>query len=240
MTRALYLDDAYLREFDATVTGTEAEGLLLDATAFYPSGGGQPHDEGTLSATDGRQWRIADVQKGEGGIVHRVGESPLPRLGEIVHGELDWTTRYRHMRYHTALHILSGAVFHRFGSTITGGQISQDRARMDFSLPDFGHALAESLLADANRVVEAGRRVLVRYVSRAEADADPSLVRVARELLPTTERVRLIDIEGFDVQLDGGTHVRSTREVGSLHLERIENKGARNKRMYIEIGPPPT
>ena len=139
------------------------------------------------------------------------------------------------MRYHTALHLMSGAVHRRFGSGITGGQIAPDRARMDFSMPEFSREIAEGLIAEVNRVAATPLSVVVRQVSRAELQRDPSLVRVADELLPDVDPVRIVDIGGYDVQADGGTHVASTAELGPLRLERIENKGARNKRLYVTL-----
>jgi Ser-tRNA(Ala) deacylase AlaX len=146
------------------------------------------------------------------------------------------------MRYHTALHILSGIVYRRVGSGITGNQITAEQARMDFSIPGFDRALAERFIEGVNEVIREHRPVTVRFLSRAAAMGDPSLVRVAQELMPDVEIVRVIDIEGFDVQADGGTHVANTAEVGFARLERIENKGARNKRLYLTLdtsGPAP-
>jgi misacylated tRNA(Ala) deacylase len=239
MARELYMVDAYRREFDAMVLDDRGDRLVLDTTAFYPTGGGQPCDLGTLRTLDGQARRVLEVTKGPTGIEHLLDGSSPPRE-TAVHGEIDWPRRYAHMRFHTALHILSGAVFHQFGSGITGGQIYEDRARMDFSLPDFNRLLAEDLIATANAVVAENRPIHVRFVSKEEALQTPSLVRVAQELMPEVSEVRLIDIDGFDVQADGGTHVRSTREVGTLELAKIENKGARNKRLFLTLGPAPT
>jgi len=144
------------------------------------------------------------------------------------------------MRYHTALHILSGVVYRRIGSGITGNQITAERARMDFSIPNFDRSLAEALIEGINEVARERRPVSVRSISRADAEKDPTLVRVARELMPDVEVVRLIDIEGFDVQADGGTHVANTSEVGVARLEKVKNKGARNKRLYLTLDAPPT
>lgn len=234
---ALYLTDAYRREFSSRVVEALPGTLILETTAFYPQGGGQPCDQGTLHWGDGRTFQVLEVQKGPPGILHR-GEGELPPVGAEVTGRLHWGRRYAHMRYHTCLHILSGVVFHRFGSGITGGQIYEDRARMDLSLPDLNAATVEEILSGVNRVVDEDRPIHVRFLSREEAERDPSLVRVARELMPEVDRVRLIDIEGFDVQADGGTHVRSTREVGRVTLQKLENKGTRNKRLYLTLSAP--
>ncbi|HEY6238390.1 MAG TPA: alanyl-tRNA editing protein [Thermoplasmata archaeon] len=238
MAEGLYLRNAVLQEFDATAVALVPEGVLLDRTAFYPTGGGQPDDRGTLVALDGTAWTVDEVKKLPSGIVHRVGGSRPVRVGEPLHGRVEWERRTAHTRYHTALHILSGLAFQRFGAGTTGGQIRADGARMDFSLPEFSRELAEELVDGMNEVVARDLPVEVRFRPRADVLSDPSLVRVATELLPEVDEVRLIDIVGFDVQADGGTHVRSTREVGPVRLDRLENKGARNKRLYLTLGAP--
>lgn len=237
MTDGLYLRDGYLREFDAEVVSSSPGEVLLDRTAFYPEGGGQPADAGLLRSAAGATWNIVGVAKSAAGIVHRA-DGVVPPVGERVHGVIDWGRRYAHMRYHTCLHILSGVVYHRFGSDITGGQIYLDRARMDLSLPEFDRTLADQVVAEVNRVVERGFPISVRFVPLAELQRNPGLVRVDAQLVPDVPELRVIDIEGFDVQADGGTHVRSTREVGPVTLQKIENKGARNKRLYLTLGPP--
>jgi Ser-tRNA(Ala) deacylase AlaX len=237
LEEALYLSDAYLRRFEAQVVAVSPEGVRLDRTAFYPTGGGQPADRGNLTLPDGGVIEVTDVRKSPEGILHQVGSAGALSPGDSVQGEIDWPRRFAHMRYHTALHILSGVVYRRIGSGITGNQITAERARMDFSIPDFDRATAEDLIEGVNAVVRERRPVTVRSISRAEAEKDPTLVRVAQELMPDVAVVRLIDIEGFDVQADGGTHVSNTAEVGVARLERIENKGARNKRLYLALDP---
>lgn len=237
MSEALYLRDAYLRRFEATVSAVTPEGVVLDRTAFYPTGGGQPADSGRLEAPGGGVAKVVDVRKAPSGILH-VLDAPTPwGSGQTVVGEIDWTRRFSHMRLHTALHILSGVVFRRVGSGITGSQIYDDRARMDLAVPNFDRAIADAFIAAVNDIVHEAHPVSVRFLPRAEAERDPALVRVAKELLPDADVLRLIDIEGFDVQADGGTHVANTREVGTVRLEKIENKGAKNKRLYIGAGP---
>ena len=240
LSDALYLTDAYLRHFDAKVVEVVPDGVRLDRTAFYPTGGGQPADRGRLTSPDGGMVEVIDVRKTPAGIVHQVAGARTPAPGEAVVGEIDWARRYAHMRYHTTLHILSGVVYRRLGSVITGNQITAERARMDFSIPDFDRRVAEELIEGVNAVARERRPVTVRSLSRAEAEKDPTLVRVAPELMPDVSVVRLIDIEGFDVQADGGTHVANTAEVGTARLERIENKGARNKRLYLTLDSPRT
>jgi len=237
MDDAAYLRDAYRREFDAAAVGGSPDALFLDATFFYPSGGGQPSDRGELRDSAGGRWMVLRAEKRPEGIAHLVEGAP-PAVGARLHGTIDWKLRYAHMRYHTGLHILSGVVFHQFGSVITGNQIYPDKARMDLTLPDFSPAAAARIVDELNSVARRELPVTVRFLTRAQAEADPSLVRVARELMPQIEEVRLIDIEGFDVQADGGTHVANTREVGEVRLLKTENKGAKNKRLYVALADP--
>ena len=240
MSEALYLTDAYLRRFEAEIVSASRDGVVLDRTAFYPGGGGQPCDTGQLTRPDGTAVHVSEVRKTPEGIVHVLeGGNDDLALGRTV-GEIDWARRFAHMRHHTALHIFSGVVYRRLGSGITGNQIAAERARMDFSLPNFDRSLAEELIEGVNEVVRQRRPVSVRFLPRDDALKDPTLVRVARELVPDVETVRLIDIEGFDVQADGGTHVANTTEVGTAHLETVENKGSRNKRLYLTLDPVPS
>jgi misacylated tRNA(Ala) deacylase len=238
VTELLYQRDAYLRSFPARVLTTRGSEVVLDRTAFYATSGGQPNDTGQLHELTGRQWAVRDVEHTGGGIVHRLeGDGAAPRPGTLVDGEVDWARRHLHMRGHTALHVLSGVVYHRFQAGTSGGQIGEGQVRMDFRLPQFDKAVAEELVTETNRILASDLPISVRFIDRAAALADPSMVRVAAHLLPDVMDVRLIDIGGYDVQADGGTHVRSTREVGRVRLERIENKGSQNKRLYLSLEP---
>ncbi len=240
MVRPTYLAEAYRDRIATRVVASGPEGLVCEDTVFHPAGGGQPGDSGR-ARLDGTERRIETSEEFEGGVRHRwapegAGEVPA---GTPVELEIDWERRYRFMRYHTALHVLSGVVYARFGSGITGNQIAEDRARMDFSLPDFSRPLAEELIAATNAVAARGHPVEVRFATAAELAARPDWVRVAEGKIAVGNEVRLIDIVGFDVQADGGTHVRSTSEVGTISLDRIENKGARNKRLYLQLDSRP-
>jgi misacylated tRNA(Ala) deacylase len=237
VTEALYLDDGYLRAFSATVAEAGPGWAILDRSGFYPTGGGQPHDVGVLVSDGDRRWEVSSVEKSDRGIVHRLAEPAHVPEGTAVHGAIDWRRRYACMRYHSCLHILSGVVYRRFGSDITGGQIYPDRARMDLSIPGFDRRLAEDLIREVNEVVRRAHPISVRFVPLVEAERHPEWVRVERDLMPQGSEIRLIDIEGFDAQADGGTHVRTTAEVGLVSLEKIENKGARNKRLYVTVAP---
>jgi misacylated tRNA(Ala) deacylase len=236
-----YQVEAYQPRLATSVRSVVDGAVLLEDTVFHPQGGGQPADSGALTG-EGGPWPVLGVEETPGGILHRLapGATP-PTVGLAIEASIDWPRRYRFMRYHTALHLLSGVVHQRFASGITGNQIGEDRARMDFSIPEFTRSLAEELIAATNAVAARSLPVEVRFISPEERARRPELVRVATDgaSAPRSE-VRLVDIVGFDVQADGGTHVRSTDEVGVLRLDRIENKGSKNKRLYVALDDRPT
>jgi misacylated tRNA(Ala) deacylase len=234
-TELLYATDAYLRSFDATVQDITPEGsLVLDRTAFYPTGGGQPHDLGTLTF-DGGAVRVVEVRKSGDAVAHRIEGQP-PAVGSSVHGEIDWDRRYALMRHHTALHSMSGVIYQLFGATVTGGQMYPDRARMDFLLPDLSSERLQRIEARTNELLEEGHPVSIRFLPRDEAFLIPDLIRTRVNLLPEgIETIRVVNIEGIDQQADGGTHVANTREVGRVRIAGSENKGKGNKRLEIVL-----
>jgi misacylated tRNA(Ala) deacylase len=238
-TELLYALDAYLREFDATVVEQSPDGsAVLDRTAFYPTGGGQPHDTGSLTWPGGSA-RVSEVRKQGGVVLHRL-EGDQPSVGTRVHGEIDWERRYALMRHHTALHSMSGVIYQLYGSTVTGGQMYPDRARMDFEMPDLSADRLQAIETRTNELLAEGRPVSVRILPRAEAFQIPDLIRTRVNLLPEgIEQIRVINIEGIDQQADGGTHVSNTREVGRVRIARSENKGKGNKRVEIVLEGPP-
>ena len=233
MVQLLYLHDCYLKAFDATVEGVQGQAVALDRTAFYAGGGGQPVDVGTLRWSGG-ECRVTDVRKDGDAVWHTV-DGPLPEPGTAVHGELDWDRRYAIMRHHSALHVLVGVVYRSFNALVTGGAIYPDRARMDFSLEDLNKDRVAAIEAEANRVIGEHRRVLVRSLPREEFDRS-DLVRLAKNLVPQgISEVRVVEIEGFDAQADGGTHVGNTSEIGRLVVTKTENKGKANRRLEIVL-----
>ena len=238
-TELLYALDAYLRDFDATVVGLSPDGwVVLDRTAFYPSGGGQPHDTGALSWQGGSA-RVVEVRKQNGVVLHRLEGNP-PSVGTHVHGQIDWERRYALMRHHTALHAMSGVIYQLYGSTVTGGQMYPDRARMDFEMPDLSAERLQAIEARTNDLLAEGRPVSVQVLPRAEAFQIPDLIRTKVNLLPEgIEQVRVVNIEGIDQQADGGTHVANTHEVGHVRIAKSENKGKGNKRVEIVLEGPP-
>jgi misacylated tRNA(Ala) deacylase len=237
-TELLYANDAYVRSFDATVVEVDAEGgIVLDRTAFYATGGGQPHDVGRL-AWDGGSIAVVEVRKQGPTVVHRV-EGAGPEVGARVHGDIDWERRYALMRHHTALHAMSGVIFQLYGATVTGGQMYPDRARMDFLLPDLSQDRLTAIERRTNDLLQQARAVTIRFLPRAEAFEVPDLIRTRVNLIPeSVETIRVVDIDGIDQQADGGTHVSNTREVGSVKITRSENKGKGNKRLEIVLESP--
>ena len=237
MTELLYQTDSYTQEFQATVTGQRAEenAVILDRTYFYPGGGGQPGDTGTLAITGMDALTVRKARK-EGQDVLHILEGELPDTGVEVHGRIDWDHRYQLMRTHTALHILCGVVFRDYGALVTGGNMEPLKGRMDFEFETLRGELVAEIEAAVNKEVDAGREVLVKIFPREEAFKIPDLIRTKINLLPEgIQEVRTVEIVGLDLQADGGTHVRNTSEVGRIKVADYKSKGAINKRIYIEI-----
>jgi misacylated tRNA(Ala) deacylase len=235
MTELLFLRDAYIRRFSATVTDLRPGAVALDQTAFYPTGGGQPHDTGRLGGV-----RVLGVTHGrepgdEETVWHAVERDDLT-VGQAVEGEIDWERRHELMRTHTALHVLCGVIWHRWGKAVTGGNMEPLAARMDFEfdpLPDAFGATAEDLV---NAELAAARPVEVEFLPRSSALADADLIRTKVNLIPeSVTEVRVVDIVGLDRQADGGTHVHSTDEVGRVRVVKTESKGKANKRIRIQV-----
>jgi misacylated tRNA(Ala) deacylase len=238
MTELLYQTDSYLKEFDASVTGVDSESraVVLDRTAFYPGGGGQPNDTGQLSV-GGNIYQVEKVKKQGSDVLHFLGgDTPLPQPGAQVHGQIDWDNRYKLMRTHTALHVLCGTVFSAYGALVTGGNMEPLQGRMDFEFERLQGELVGEIEAAVNREVEAGRDVRVKILPREEAFQIPDLIRTKINLLPEgITEVRTVEIVGLDLQADGGTHVRNTSEIGKVRVVDYKSKGAINKRIYIEV-----
>lgn len=238
MTELMYHSDSYLNRFEAKVMGTDGEnhGVILDCTAFYPGGGGQPADLGRIIASSG-VYPLKRARKIGPELVHILeGAESLPEVGEIVTGELDWDHRYRLMRTHTAMHILCGVIFRDYGASVTGGDMEPLKGRMDFEFETMRKELVDEIEEAINREVEADRPVAVDILPREEAFQIPDLIRTKINLLPPgIELVRVVEIEGLDLQADGGTHVRSTSEVGCIRVVDYKSKGKINKRIYVEL-----
>ena len=235
MTEELFLTDAYLRRFEARVVALDGREAVLDKTAFYPGGGGQPADKGTLGVGPVRA-SVVDARREGSGIVH-VLDTAIPDTVRELNGELDWERRYAHMRYHTALHALSGIIWKAFGAKVTGGQMRPDRARMDFSFPgEWTADVVGEIERLTNEALEEDRLVRVYELPREEALKYPDLIRTQINLVPERVRtVRIVEIEGIDTQADGGTHVTNTREVGELEITGHKSKGRQNKRVEFVL-----
>ena len=235
MTEELFLTDAYLRRFEARVVALDGREAVLDKTAFYPGGGGQPADKGTLGVGPVRA-SVVDARREGSGIVH-VLDTAIPDTVRELNGELDWERRYAHMRYHTALHALSGIIWKTFDAKVTGGQMRPDRARMDFSFPgEWTADVVGEIERLTNEALEEDRLVRVYELPREEALKYPDLIRTQINLVPERVRtVRIVEIEGIDTQADGGTHVANTREAGELEITGHKSTGRQNKRVEFVL-----
>jgi misacylated tRNA(Ala) deacylase len=234
-THRLELDDQTLREWDAVVLAAEPDGIVLDKSAFYPGGGGQPPDHGVL-LWGGVQTRIVGARKGDDLYLIPEPGDPLPPAGTAVRGAVEDGRRTALMRTHSGLHVLCGVVFRDFGALVTGGNMEPLTARMDFDLPEVPAGFKETVEGACNAEIAAGRRIDVRVLPRAEALAIPDIIRTATNLIPAdVPDVRIIDIVGLDQQADGGTHVGSTSQVGTIEVVKIENKGKGFRRLRIRI-----
>ena len=238
MTELLYQTDSYLKEFDAVITSvlTTERAVTFDRTAFYPGGGGQPCDFGTL-VVEGVTYPVAKVKKQGDDVLHFLGgDQPLPSTDAAARGTLDWARRYELMRTHTALHILCGTVFRDYGALVTGGEMEPGKGRLDFEFETMRGELVREIEGSINKEAMQGREIRVQILPRAEAFQIPDLIRTKINLLPEgITHVRTVEIVGLDLQADGGTHVRNTNEVGTIRVVDYKSKGAINKRIYIAI-----
>ncbi len=237
MTEKIYLEDSYLKEFDAQVVRHSINEVVLNGTIFYPAGGGQPNDKGLIVIT-GTEYQVVDLRKEGDDIVH-VFNKPLEKnvkAGDSAKCVIDWDYRYACMRYHSALHTLDGVIEKYYGSgMVTGGQIYHDRARLDIDMPGLSKEKALEMIDKTNAVAKEGHPINSRELSKEEAMKIPRLSRTetGRKLLDSLKTVRVIEIEGVDMQADGGLHVKNTGEFGKISLGNFENKGAKRKRMEI-------
>jgi len=234
MTEEIGATDAYARETEATVVESGDEGVVLDRTVFYVRGGGQPGDTGSLR-WDGGEARVTDTVRRGGRLLHVVEGEPPPAAA-VVAAAIDWERRYILMRTHTALHALSGVIWRDYDAKVTGGNMDVGTARMDFELDEMSGEFGREVEGKLNAALAEDRPVHVRFLPRAEALADPDLIRTKVNLIPeSVDPIRVIDIEGIDRQADGGTHVRSTGEVGRVAVTKTESKGRAFKRIRISL-----
>ena len=259
MQQALYMDDMYLKEFEAIVESVKDDKyVVLDRTAFYPVSGGVVHDTGIL-IRDGEVFPVVYVGKFDGNISHEVSKTNRPidtvfdhaensksefssvskpglKVGDKVTGKIDWDRRYKLMRLHTTAHLLAAIMHNKAKALITGNQIEIDKARMDFSLEEFDRNKIDEYVALANTLVRKGAAVKLGYMKREEALRIPDMVKLANKMPPEVDVFRTIEIEGIDKQADGGCHVSDIREIGKIELVKVENKGKSNRRLYFMVG----
>jgi misacylated tRNA(Ala) deacylase len=240
MTELLYQTDSYLQTFETTVTAVDDENhaLILDRSAFYPGGGGQPADRGTLASVDNTQiLAVKRARKAGPQILHLIeGTEQLPPPGTRLRGQLDWDFRYQLMRTHTAMHVLCGVIFRDYGASVTGGDMEPLKGRMDFEFETMQKELVEQIETAINQEVVHAHPVRIDLLPREQAFQIPDLIRTKINLLPEgIQEVRVVEIVGLDLQADGGTHVRNTSEIGHIRVLDYKSKGKINKRIYVEI-----
>lgn len=231
---ALYMDDMYLKEFEATVESVKDDKyIILDKTVFYPISGGVANDTGVL-IKDGEKFPVVYAGKFNNAISHEVSKPGL-KPGDKVIGRIDWKRRHKLMRLHTTAHLLAAIMHNKAKALITGGQIEPDKARMDFSLENFDRAQIDEYMQLANKLIETDAKIKVSYMKREEALKIPDMVKLANKMPPDVETLRIVEIENIDRQADGGCHVSSLKEIGRIELVKIENKGKDNRRLYYMV-----
>jgi misacylated tRNA(Ala) deacylase len=237
MTELLYQRDSYLKTFEAVVTAVDeaAHGVVLDRSAFYPGGGGQPADQGTLN--DGiTTYTVTRARKVGADVVHVIESENLPAVGTHLRGDIEWERRYKLMRTHTAMHVLCGVVFRDYGASVTGGDMDPLAGRMDFEFETMQKELVQTIEQAVNEEIAKGHAVRVDILPREQAFQIPDLIRTKINLLPEgIPEVRVVEIVGLDLQADGGTHVANTSEVGRIRVTDYKSKGKINKRIYLEV-----
>lgn len=232
MARALYMDDSYLKSWKTEVVSVkDNKYIILDKTAFYPKGGGQPCDEGFI-IRDNQKFKVVYVGKFSGKISHEV-DKPGLKQGDEVSCEIDWNRRYTLMRYHTASHLISNILYKRANAKITGNQIELDKTRMDFSMRDYSPEKLRDFVDEANRIINQDLPITIDYMSKDEVLGKPELARLAVGLPNNIKEFRIIRIGNIDEQVDGGTHVSHLKEIGQIEVIKTVNKGKNNRRMYF-------
>ena len=235
MTQQLFLEDCYLQTCTAEVLFVDGFFVELSATVFYPMGGGQSHDTGTLTCQD-QVYTVVDVLKQEGKLLHKIDHEGL-RVGDYVVCQIDWSRRYRLMRMHTASHLLLGILHAATGALATGNQLDLVNSRVDFDLENYDPSRLSDLIAQANAAITSDSAVGIREISRAQAEIFPSLAKLAKGLHPTVATIRVITLGSYDEQACGGTHLHSLSEIGTIVFVRAENKGKGRRRIYFTLTP---
>lgn len=233
MTRKLYWDDSYMKEFEATVTEVSGTMVELDKTCFYATGGGEPNDTGKLIA-NGQEFQVIDVSKEGEKILHKVDKEGL-EVGDKVKGIIDWDRRYKLMRMHTAAHLLSALIHNETRALITGGNLDLDKSRIDFNLETFDREKLIQIVNNANEFITQDAKVKSYIMKREEALKIPGMIKLAEAAPPDVDELRIVEIVGIDKQADGGNHVGSLKEIGGIEIVKLENKGRNNRRLYYNL-----
>ena len=242
MAEKLYLADSCIKEFEAVVESVEGKNAVLDKTAFYPAGGGQPCDTGRIVDTGGNEFRVVSVGKTPDSVIHELDRPGLAQ-GACVKGVIDWERRYRHMRMHTSAHVIHGVIFKEMGLLVSGNQLGWPQSRIDINIAGFDREKFRGIEEKCNAVIAGNLPVTFFFITKDEAKSNPDYFRlmgVGRETLleKIGEEIRILKIGDFDESIDGGTHVRNTSEIGKIRFVRFENKGANNRRIYFELTEP--
>jgi misacylated tRNA(Ala) deacylase len=235
MDKALYMDDSYLKEWDTKVKSVSQDKfIVLEKTAFFPRGGGVEWDTGIITTEDGRKFNVVYTGKFSREISHEVDKKGL-KVGDIVHCNLDWDKRYLLMRYHTATHVLSGVFYNEYNLKITGNQLTTEKGRIDLNMDEMDVDSIKKAIEKSNEIIKKGLSVQIYYKSRADAEKDPDLFKLAKEFSHDIDTIRIVDIKGFDRQADGGCHVKNLDEIGEIKFKEAVNKGKNFKRVYFTI-----
>ncbi len=239
MTELLYQIDSYVKEFEARIVKVDGPNIVLDKTVFNPRAGGLDHDTGYIEGPSGK-FRVVEVllNRETGEVIHRLDvEDHGLQSGDVIEGVIDWGRRYKLMRLHTAAHIISAIMYRDYGTLITGGHISPDKAYDDYSIERFDPQIFVDAINKANDIVKRGLDVVIKWMKREEALRIPGMVKLASRAPPNVEVLRIVEIPGVDIQADGGPHVRNTREIGEIVMLKAVNKGRKRKRLYYTVKP---
>ena len=239
MTELLFQNDSYIKEFKAEIIEIIEDCIVLDKTAFAYRGGGLKSDIGSLITSDGKEFSVVEAFSKGGKILHQISPQPTADLlNNKVNCSIDWDRRYKQMRLHTALHSLAGLLFKRFGTTVTGGDISPEKSRVDFEIDHLRQERVEEIVEEMNTILKDDHPVSVTYLERKEALKNPDLIRTKVNLIPESVKIlRIVEIKGIDIQADGGVHVANTNEIGTFVALKSENRGKNNKRLYFTVKP---
>ncbi len=237
MTELLYQKDSYLKEFDATILAVEEDYIILNRTAFSPTGGGLQCDTGKIITMSGDEYKVIEVSSKGGKVKHKLSPIPSDEInGSKVKGKIDWEKRYKQMRLHTTVHSISSILFKKYGTTVTGGNITPEKSRVDFDIDHLRQERVQEIENAMKEIIEGNHKVSVTFMEREEALKDPDLIRTKVNLIPESVKIlRIVEIQNVDRQADGGVHVNRTKEIGTFVPLKTENRGKDKKRLYFTV-----